>query len=206
MRNNYPQIRILGMDRTGKSTLCHALELIDDQVITFANTPRYAYRWLETYGVGRAAEVTPQQVDIRQHVFGQMNEHESFLYNNLCQERPVVGVRGRADTYISANALRGKAMPRDIDSLFPKSLRPDALVVLTAPLWLVEHRIDSFAEKKTGANSLQYHSRTRQMYDDLAGIAGKVMPVLQFDTSQPINTPDAIARQVKLLMDDLKSL
>ncbi len=200
----YPQVRVLGMDGAGKSALCQALEDIDDQTITFANTPRYAYRWLQTYGVGRADKVTTKQIDIRQHVFGRMNEHESFLYNDLCRERPVVGVRGRADTYISANALRGKAMPHDIATLFPKALRPDMLVILTAPLWVIEQRIDSRAEHKTGANSMEYHSRTREMYDDLAVIAGKVMPVLYFDTSQANNTPAAIARQLKQQMDDLR--
>lgn len=199
----FPQVRILGMDGSGKTTICETLEAIDDRVITFGSTPRFAYRWLATYGVGRADSVTPAQIDIRQHVFGKMNEYESKLYNGLCAERPVVGVRGRADTYISAQSLRGKPMPRDINVLFPKELRPDALVVLSAPLRVIEQRIDSRGERKSGANSMTYHLRTQEMYDELATIASKVMPVLYFDTSKVCNTPLHIAGQVKATINEI---
>ena len=186
----------MGVDGSGKTTICETLETLDSHIITFGGTPRYAYRWLATYGIGRADKVTPDQVDIRQHVFGKMNEHEAYLYDSLCNERPVVGVRGRADTWISAAALRGTPMPRDFNVLFPKALRPDILVMLTAPLSVIELRIELRGESKTGANSMEYHRRTAAMYEDFAAIARRHMPVLQFDTSRTNLTADHIAREL----------
>jgi cytidine deaminase/broad-specificity NMP kinase len=191
------------MDGSGKTTICQALEALDSQVITFDSTPKYAYRWLKTYGVGKADEVTLDQVNIRQHVFMMMNEQEAYLHNSLCEERPVVAVRGRADTWISANALRGKSMPRNMETLFPKDLRPDVLVVLTANLKDVEARIDARGESKTGANSMTYHERTREMYTDLATIARRHMPVLTYNTSNKSVTPYAIASDVLNIMRGL---
>lgn len=191
-----PQVRIMGMDATGKTTICELLQKLNPQVITFGSTPKYAYRWLETYGIGRADKVTEDQIDVRQHVFGKMNEHEAYLYDDLCMERPVVGVRGRADTWISANALRGVPMPRDMDTLFPKHLRPDLLVVLNASLDVVEERLNIRQEAKTGANSMQYHRHTQSMYSDLADIAAKHMPVLSFDTGRSSVTPELVSAQI----------
>lgn len=201
-----PLVRILGMDGSGKTTVCNALEALNSQVITFDSTPKYAYRWLKTYGVGKADEVTLDQVNIRQHVFMMMNEQESYLHNSLCEERPVVAVRGRADTWISANALRGKSMPRNMETLFPKDLRPDVLVVLTADLNDVEARIDARGESKTGANSMTYHQRTREMYTDLATIARRHMPVLTYDTSKDSTTPATIAGDILATMQGLQTV
>jgi cytidine deaminase/thymidylate kinase len=184
------------MDGSGKTTICRTLESLDSQVITFDSTPKYAYRWLKTYGIGQADEVTLDQVNVRQHVFMHMNEQEAYLHNSLCEERPVVAVRGRADTWISANALRGKSMPRNMETLFPKDLRPDVLVVLTADLKDVESRIDARGESKTGANSMTYHQRTREMYTDLATIASRHMPVLTYDTSKKSVTPESVANDL----------
>ena len=199
-----PLIRILGMDGSGKTTICDALEALDPQVLTFGSTPRYAYRWLQSYGVGKSDEVTPDQIDIRQHVFMKMNEQEAYLHNSLTLERPVVAVRGRADTWISANALRGEAMPQDIDVLFPQALRPDLLVVLTAEPGIIEQRIDERNETKKGANSMEYHRRTQDMYDNLASIAKKRMPVLQFDTGKKSLTPEIVTKEILAAIHDFQ--
>lgn len=191
-----PLVRIMGMDGSGKTTICDNLEVLDPHVISFGNTPRYAYRWLKTYGIGKADEVTYDQVDIRRHVFMKMNEQEAHLHNSLAVERPVVAVRGRADTWISANALQEKPMPEDFDILFPKDLRPDLLVVLTADPKVIEERLDLRGESKTGANSMEYHERTQHMYTRLASIARKHMPVLEFDTGKLVTTPEQVTDDV----------
>lgn len=77
------------------------------------------------------------------------------------------------------------------------------LVVLSAPLNIIEERLDDRGESKTGANSLKFEEQCLNMYDELARLAKRYMPVLTFDTSDPQNTPDAMAQQVK---DAMKSL
>jgi|GEM_PF-2432780 len=198
-----PLVRILGVDGSGKTTICNRLEALDSQVITFGSTPSYAYRWLETYGIGKADKVTLDQVDIRQHVFSKMNEHEAYTHNSICVERPVVAVRGRADTWISANALRKKAMPKDMNTLFPKDLRPDLLVVLQASHKTIESRIDARGEVKRGANSMAYHDRTQHMYSDLATIAKRYIPVLEYTTDNTIS-PDQIATEILSAINTLR--
>jgi cytidine deaminase/broad-specificity NMP kinase len=199
-----PLVRILGMDGSGKTTICDTLEAFDPGIIAFGSTPRYAYRWLQTYGVGKSDEVTTDQIDIRQHVFMKMNEQEAYLHDSLTLERPVVAVRGRADTWISANALRGKPIPQDIDVLFPRELRPDLLVVLTADPRIIEQRLDEREEIKRGANSMEYHRRTQDMYDKLATVAKKHMPVLQFDTGKKSLTSEVITKDILAAIHDLQ--
>src|SRR4030095_30970 len=192
----HPIVRIFVMDTVGKTTICEALERQSSDIVTFAHTPEYAYRWLRTYGVPKTAEVTSKQVNLREFVFSKVNECEAYTHRRVSEYRPVAAVRGRADTLISAQARRCKAMPQDMATLFPKYLRPDILVLLQAPLWIIEQRLDELGESKTGANSMRYHAITKTMYEQLATLAKKFIPVLSFDTGKADNTPDFIATSI----------
>jgi thymidylate kinase len=189
-------VRIIGTDVSGKTALCDALEAASPDLVAFSETPKYVYRWLRTYRIGRSSSITPDQLERRESIFMRFNEHEAHAIDDVLEERTVLAVRGRADTLLTHAALRGRPMPCDFTSLFPLGMRPDLLVVLVAPPDTIEARLDARGERKTGANSMEFHIRCRQLYEEVGIIAGRHMPVLFFDTANPVNAPSQIGQAV----------
>ncbi|HUD11120.1 MAG TPA: hypothetical protein VMS08_01815 [Candidatus Saccharimonadia bacterium] len=196
-------IRVLGTDASGKTALCNALESLNNHLVGFGSTPAYVHRWLRTYGIGRSSDITSNQVETREQIFMRANEHEALAIADILDSRSVIAVRGRADTVLTHAALRGHPMPHYFPTLFPVGMRPDLLIVLVASPHEIEARLDARGQRKTGANCMEFHVRCRDLYEDVAGIAQKHLPVLLYDTSRIHNTAGAIAKNVQLALENI---
>lgn len=199
----HPHIRILGAARTGKSVLVDELRRLNPQMVTFAHTPTYVYEWLRTKGIGDVGHVLPEQIEIREQIFSHLNEHEAKVINDILPEQPIAAIRGRADTLITHAAFRGKPMPRSIYTLLPKGMRPDLLIVLTAPGKVINERLAGRQQPPTSMNSLEFHERCQEMYMELAALAEHHLPVLLFDTSNPERNPQQIAHIIQSVLPSI---
>jgi thymidylate kinase len=196
-QSRHPHVRILGADCTGKTELCEAVSILEPNIVQFSRTPDYVYDWLRSYGIGRSSTVTRDQLAARERIFLAANGVEMRAVGRVVLERPVVAVRGRADTIITHAVLNDRPVSRSMPRLFPApNMRPNVLVVLTAPIPAIAERLDARGEAKTGANSLEFHLRCQEAYLEIGNLATKAFPVLVFDTSNPLNTPAHIADQV----------
>lgn len=188
------QVRILGTDCTGKSRLCEAIAQLSPNFVQFASTPPYVYDWLRTHRIGRSSAITFDQLETREQIFLAANRVEMQAIGEVTRDRPVVAVRGRADTIITHGILQGRKLLRDLNRLFPAPyMRPDALVVLTADIQDIEQRLDARGEAKTGANSLAFHEACQEAYLNIGNLASRRFPVYVYSTSNPANTPESIA-------------
>lgn len=197
-----PHIRVLGADATGKTELCKAIVDLRPEFVRFSETDSYVYDWLRTHKIGRSSYVKRDQLRHREQIFYAYNRVQAMsvrevTWGKKTHARPVVAVRGRADTIITHGVKMGRRTCRDMGRLFPTPhMRPDVLVVLTTNIEAIGRRLDQKNERKTGLNSLEFHARCQDEYLALSKIASKKFPVLVFDTSKPRNTPESIAHQV----------
>ena len=192
-----PHIRILGADCTGKTAVCHAVTALMPQFVEFASTDPYVYDWLRTYGIGPSSTITSDQVRDREQVFLAANRVQMRAIKEVTQARPVVAVRGRADTLITHAILQARNPSRSMNRLFPEPyMRPDALIVLTAPIPTIAERLEARGQLAAGANSLDFHEACQSAYVNVGNLAVANFPVLVFDTSLPNITPGYIADQV----------
>ncbi len=194
-----PHIRIMGAARTGKTTLIEALKRLEPDMIAIGHTAGYVYEWLQAEDIGDVGHVQLGQSRRREEIFMQVNEHEAKIVNDILPHHPVVAVRGRADTLITHAAFQGKRMPRNLNTLMPKGMRPDILVILTASSKVIEARLPERNQPKTAMNSLTFHNRCQEMYMDLAGITAKSIPTFVLDTSNPDKTPDELAAAIRTM-------
>jgi thymidylate kinase len=195
-----PHIRVMGADTTGKSEVCRAVSELAPQFVRLSETESYVHDWLRTHGVSRSSHIGPEQLQEREQVFYAYNRAQAVAIREVTQDRrtqnrPVVAVRGRADTIITHDVLLDREPRGDLEELFPEGMRPDALVVLTAPIDVIGQRLDARGERKTGANALEFHEKCQGLYVDLADRALNLMPVIIVDTSDPGNTPERIANK-----------
>ncbi len=200
MRGRYtefPYVRILGADCTGKTTVCDALTSLFTPFVQFSSTEPYVYDWLRTYGIGRSSSITPDQLGQREQIFLSANRVQMRAIKEVSGVRPVVAVRGRADTIITHGVLNGRKLERDIDRLMPLPyMRPDLLVVLTAPTWVIAERLKARGEAATGANSLDFHRECQRRYLEVCNLVEGRCDVVTFDTSNARHTPSFIASQI----------
>ncbi len=192
-----PHIRVLGADCTGKTAVCSAVSDLMPNFVEFSSTEPYVYSWLETYGIGRSSTITPDQLETRRQVFLAANRAQMRAVKEVTERRPLIAVRGRADTIITHDVLQGKALSYSMTRLFPEPyMSPDVLVVLTASATTIAERLDARGEAKTGANSLEFHAMCQERYIEIGNLAGLHFPVLVFDTGDPKNTPEHIADHI----------
>lgn len=189
-------IRILGADCTGKTEVCRAVAALVPEFVQFAATDPYVYSWLEARSIGRSSTITPDQLEAREQIFLAANRVQMRAIKEVTRQQPVVAVRGRADTIITHSVLQDRKLSRNMHRLFAPYMRPDALVVLTAPIATIAERLDARGEAKTGANSLEFHERCQKAYLEIGNLASAHFPVLVFDTSNPAHSPEYIADQV----------
>jgi hypothetical protein len=193
-QGRHPHIRVLGADCTGKTAVCNTVSALMPDFVEFSSTEPYVYSWLKTYGVGPSSTITPNQVEIRRQVFLAANRAQMRAVKEVTEKRPLIAVRGRADTIITHDVLQGKALSHSMTRLFPEPyMSPDALVVLTAPITAIAERLDARGQAKTGANSLEFHRLCQERYIEIGNLAGFHVPVFIFDTGDPKNTPEYIA-------------
>lgn len=197
-RSRPPHIRILGADTTGKTALCNAVTKLAPEFVAFASTDPYVYSWLHTHNIDSSSTITSDQVPIRAQIFLAANRVQMGAIREVTTAgHPVVAVRGRADTVITHGVLREEKLSRSMKRLFSEPyMRPDALVVLTAPIEIIESRLDTRGQAKTGANSLSFHEECQKLYIETGNLASRTFPVLVFDTSNPNYTPEVIADNV----------
>lgn len=196
-----PHIRVLGADATGKTELCKAIVDLQPEFVRFSETDSYVYDWLRTHKIGRSSYVKRDQLRHREQIFYAYNRVQAVSVREVTQgkrthARPVVAVRGRADTIITHGIKMNRRTCRDMSKLFPTPhMRPDVLVVLTSDIEAIGKRLDEKNERKTGLNSLEFHAKCQDEYLALSKLASKKFPALVFNTSDSKNTPEHIASQ-----------
>lgn len=196
-KSQWPHIRILGADCTGKTEVCRALVEMAPEFVQFAATEPYVYDWLRTYGIGRSSTITPDQLGEREKIFLAANRVQMRAVKEVTKRQPLVAVRGRADTIITHGILRDRRLSNDMYRLSSEPyMRPDLLVVLTAPISVIAERLDARGEAKTGANSLSFHKQCQESYIEICNVATRYFPVAVYDTSDPKVTPSYIADQI----------
>ena len=197
-------ILVSGVDGSGKTTLINNLEnserlnLVGQEPTHTPLSRQFKLRHLST-------AVTHEFISQRENFYlGLQGETDEILQGHLDQGVNVATSGNTLTTYVSHTAMRGVLgvdfSPRDILNRYneEQTLRPDFLVVLHAPIEVIEGRVrNRFAngdksEKVWGFNSPFFFERYQEAWMSTAALlsADSDLPVYTYDTS--IQTPEEI--------------